>query len=193
MSKETKNDHTDACQIAEYAYRYFDQLSVWQMPQEVLIRIETLLSTREHCVKHRRATQNMRTSLRRKVVRTPFAEKVLDRQCNALKEQITAIDKELRSEIGSDPHFKTMVELASSVPGVGMLMSAHFLVMTNGFTQHLNYRHLASYLGICPHEHSSGSSVYRKPRSRRSEPSAVRQLFHLAAMSAKKQSIKLDI
>jgi transposase len=186
MSKETKNDHTDACQIAEYAYRYGDQLTLWQIPQEILKRIETLLSTREHCVKHRTATQNMRTALRRHVVRTPFAEKVLDQQCNALKEQITAIDKELRSEIDSDPYFKQMVDLARSVPGVGMLMGAHFLVLTNGFTEHLNYRHIASYLGVCPHEHSSASSVYRKPRSRRFGPPALRQLFHLAAMSARR-------
>lgn len=183
MNKQVKNDRVDACQIAEYAYRYADTLAFWQAPTELVKRIETLLTTRRHCVHEKTATGNMLTALRRHVVRTPFAEKILEQQCANFKEQIHAIDKELEQEIKSDTRFTQMIELAKSVPGVGPLLSAHFLVLTNGFTKVLNHRNLASYLGICPHEHSSGTSVYRRPTSRHSGPGDLRGMLFLASMS----------
>lgn len=74
MGKPQKNDAVDAQHIAEYAFRYYDKLHRWQAPDSALERISTLLTTREHCQKHRTAVQNILTALKRKVIRTPAAE-----------------------------------------------------------------------------------------------------------------------
>lgn len=47
----------------------------------------------------------------------------------------------------------------------------------------LEYKSLAAFLGICPNEHSSGTSVFRHATSRHFGPSAIRKLLYLAACS----------
>lgn len=70
-----------------------------------------------------------------------------------------------------------------TAPGVGLLLGAQLLVLTNGFTEAVSYRSLAQYLGICPNPYQSGKSVYRRPRSRGYGPRVARKLLHLAARS----------
>lgn len=183
MGKQSKNDTLDAKQIAEYAYRYEDTLHFWQAPEAVLERLRTLLTTRRHCDKEKTSVQNMLKAFERKVVRTPSAEALLHKQEALFIEQLSIITTAIADELKSNSEFQAKVDLADSVPGVGMLMGVQLLVMTNGFRERLDYKQLASYLGICPHEHSSGTSVYRKPKSRQSGPSEMRKLLHLAAMS----------
>jgi hypothetical protein len=57
----------------------------WQAPESALERISTLLTTREHCQKYRTAVQNILTALKRKVIRTPSAEGILEEQLESLK------------------------------------------------------------------------------------------------------------
>lgn len=182
MGKPNKNDAVDAKQIAEYAYRYFDQLTLWQAPNAILERVETILTTRQHCVEERTRLGNMLHAFERKVVRTATAEQVLEAQKKLLTEHIKELDAALKKEIQSDPTFKEKVKLAQSVPGVGLLLSAGMLVISKGFTENLDHKRLASYLGICPHEHTSGRSVRHKARSRGSGPGLMRGWLHNATM-----------
>ena len=43
MGKPNKNDALDAQQIAAYAYRYYDQLTLWQARNAILGRVETII------------------------------------------------------------------------------------------------------------------------------------------------------
>ena len=51
------------------------------------------------------------------------------------------------------------------------------------FTKHLNYKEIASYVGICPYEQISGRTLHKQPRSKRYGPSRLRKLLYLAALS----------
>jgi len=54
-TNSNKNDPTDARQIAEYTFRFFDELLLWQ-PREVIVeQIRTLLAAREQFVSQRTA------------------------------------------------------------------------------------------------------------------------------------------
>jgi transposase len=48
-----KTDPVDAGQIAEYAYRFFDELHFWTPPSPILEQIKTLLSARDHFIGQR--------------------------------------------------------------------------------------------------------------------------------------------
>jgi transposase len=124
--------------------------------------------------------KNALQAIQRKVVRTPFAEQAYLHLIEQLKKQIRAIDTEVRRLIESDPTFKEMLLLLLSVPGVGLLLASHFILLAQ-FS--LEYRLLASFLGIAPHEHSSGTSVYQHATSRHFGPPAIRKLLYLAACS----------
>ena len=178
-----KTDAIDSRKIAEYGARYSDKLRHWEPQEEIVEQIRVILSTREQLVQQKTATQNTRSALARKVVQTPPANRALEATLESLQAQIQELEKELRDLIRSHPSLMQGVALLMSAPGVGWLLSAHFLVMTRGFTEVPNSRRMAQYLGISPNAHSSGTSIQRRPRTRRYGPPMVRKLLHLAARS----------
>lgn len=180
---QPKSDPLDSRKIAEYALRYADKLRLWQ-PQEVLVeQIRVILSTREQLVQQKTATQNTRTTLARKAIQTPAANRALEATLAHLKTEIAALEEELKRLIRSHPTLLQGVSLLMSAPGVGWLLSAQFIGLTDGFREIPPYRRLAQYLGISPNEHTSGTSVRKRPRSRRYGPATPRKLLHLAARS----------
>ena len=175
-----KTDAVDSLQIAEYAGRYVDKLSFWQPRSEVLEQIKVLLATREQFVTQNTAHKNSLKAIQRKPVKTPFAEQAHLQMIDFFKKQVHAIDLEIRRLIESDPTFKQMLLLLLSVPGVGLLLAAYMILLTQ---VSLDYKQLNSFLGIAPNEHSSGSSVHGHPTSRHFGPAAIRKLLYLAALS----------
>jgi len=175
-----KTDAVDSLQIAEYAGRYADKLSFWQPRNEILEQIKVLLATREQFVAQNTAHKNGLKAIQRKPVKTPFAEQAHLQMIEFFKKQIQAIDTEIRRLIESDPTFKQTLLLLLSVPGVGLLLAAHMILLTQ---VSFDYKQLNSFLGIAPNEYSSGSSVYGHPTSRHFGPAAIRKLLYLAACS----------
>lgn len=175
-----KCEAVDSLQIAEYACRHADKLSFWKPRSEILEQVKALLAVREQFVSQNVAHKNALKAIQRKVVRTPFAEQAYLQLIEQIKNQIQALDSEVRRLIESDPTFKEMLLLLLSVPGVGLLLAAHFILLAQ-FS--LDYKLLTSFLGIAPNEHSSGTSVYKPATSRHFGPPAIRKLLYLAACS----------
>jgi transposase len=180
-----KNDYLDAKLIAEYAFRYTDKLSYWQPKSEILEQIQVLLTAREHLTIQMTANNNSLKALKYKYYQTPLANQIYQKLITELKEQIKRIDKEIKSLIDKDDNFKKKVSLAKSVPGVGLLLAANLLVLTRGFTDHTNYKHIAAYAGICPYEQTSGTSLNKLPKSAKCGHKKLRKLLYLAALSVR--------
>ena len=183
-----KNDPTDARQIAEYAYRYEDELRLWQPREATLEQIRTLLAAREQFLSQLSANRNVRLVLKKKVVQTPKANEAVEAMIAALKEQIQAIEAEIRRLIRQNPTLSEMLTLLLSIPSVGLLLSAHLMVVTDGFRREMTARELAAYIGICPYEHKSGKTVSKPSRSRGYGPPMLRKLVYLAAMNLRQNS-----
>jgi transposase len=178
-----KNDTVDARQIAEYAHRFYDELPWWTPPTVVMEQVRVLLTAREQFTAQRVANVNAQKALHHKVITSLKAEEAYGQAIAQLNENIEEIDRELKRLIKEDDSFHRLIRTLTSVPGVGMLLATNLAVLTNGFARTGNHKQLASYVGICPLEHTSGTSVYRKPRSRQYGPPRMRKLLYLAAMS----------
>ncbi len=178
-----KSDPVDSQQIAEYACRYWDQLAWWSPCKEVLEQIKTLLATREQFVIEKAGHQNTLQALQRKFVRTFLAESLHEKAITELKQHIGELEAEIRRLIDQDPHLRNLLSLLISIPGVGLLLAAHMLVLIQTAPQPYSPKSLAAFIGICPYEHSSGSSIHHTPTSRHYGPPALRKLLFLAAMS----------
>lgn len=179
----TKNDRVDSKKIAEYAYRFLDQLTLWKPSNQILMQIKVLYSTRELLTSQLIANKNALTSVKRKPVQTPLANTTYEQVINKLKESIKAIDKEIEKLIKSNASFKRLHDLADSVPGVGTNLAGCLMVITDNFSCNLDHRKIASLIGIAPLEYSSGKSVRKKPRSRQHGHSVIRKLLHLGSRS----------
>jgi len=185
-----KSDPVDSAQIAEYAYRFGDQLTPWAPRQETLEQIKTLLSTREQLVTDKTGHHNTLRALKRKALRTPLAEKTHEKTIAELKGHIQELEAEIRRLIDQDPDFRNLVGLLLSIPGVGLLLAAQLLVIFQSASQLCSPKSLAAFIGICPYEHSSGTSIQHTPTSRHYGPAALRKLLFLAALSLRTHNLQ---
>jgi transposase len=178
-----KSDPVDSEQIAEYAYRFWDELSQWSPRQEILEQIKALLTAREQFVAEKTGHQNALQALKRKYIRTSLAEKMHATAITELKKHIQELEAEIRRLIDQDPDLHHMVTLLISIPGVGLLLAAHLLVVIQSAPQPYSSKTLAAFVGICPYQDTSGTSLQHTPTSRHYGPPALRKLLFLAALS----------
>jgi transposase len=178
-----KTDAVDSQQIAEYACRYADQLAYWQPRPELLEQLNVLLTTREQLVKQRTAHKNSLHALTRKVVRTPVAEGAHQHLVAALSAQIKTVEQEIQRLFKQEPPFDAVLALLLTIPGVGLLLAAQFLVLTQCGVAQRPANQLAAHTGIAPLAHQSGKSVRGRTTSRHFGPAPMRKLLHLGARS----------
>jgi transposase len=176
----SKNDSQDSQNIAEYACRYTDKLSLWKPRDEILEQVKVLLTTRQQFSSQLTAHKNALHAVNRKKVSPELAKKVHADMIQQITKHIKSIDLEIRRLIDSNPTFKAALLLLLSIPGIGLQLAAHLIILMQ---YSLDPRVLAAFVGICPYEHKSGSSVYRTPTSRHYGPPAIRKLLYLAACS----------
>lgn len=178
-----KNDPVDSRQIAEYAARFYDRLQRFVPRKALLEQIKVLLQLREQYVRQKTAHRNAQRALRRKVVRTPLAEALHEQSIAQLQAHIKTIEAEIRQLLDQDPDLRQKIALLLTIPGVGLLLASHMVVLTATMRDPFNPKAVAAHLGLCPYEHSSGTSVRRRSSSRHFGPPVVRKLLHLAARS----------
>lgn len=178
---KTKSDKVDSRMIAEYAYRFADQLHPWTPQDHLIEQIRTLLNNRELFQKERTAHKNMLKAIEAKESQelTHYHQEAIEFFQRTTKE----LDGTLRKLIQFQHNdVITGFECVLSVPGVGWQWAANFYIATGGF-QHLNYRQIAAYLGLVPYEYDSGTSVHRKPKTDKRGSDQFRRLLYLSAIS----------
>ena len=178
-----KSDPVDSRQIAEYAYRFQDELIPWQPKEELLEKIRQLLTLREEFTRQKSATKCSMKAYTLERVQLALIKDAQEETLESLERQIARIDKELDKLIREDPHIHNRFDNLKSIPGFGMLLATHLLVMTDNFNKIEEYRPLAAFVGIVPYEYTSGTSVYKRPHIRHYGPKTSRKLLRLAAQS----------
>ena len=179
-----KTDAVDSLQIAEYALRFYDELNMWEPREDIVEKMQALISTRELLVKQKTAASNSLKALNRKVVKSVVAIKVLKSNIRMLTRKINALEREMDNLIDKKPEIRQTVNNLKTITGVQSLLSANMFVVTNGFTSERHHKQLSSYLKIAPLQHQSGTSVFKKPKTPKYGPSIMRKLLFMAALSA---------
>jgi transposase len=178
----SKADELDCQYIAEYACRYVDKLSFWQPRAEILEQVKALLTTRQHLSVQLTGHKNALHALNRKTISAPVAQQAHQEMIVQVNHQIKFIDQEIRRLLKSDSTFNQMLLLLLSVPGVGPQLAAHLIIIMQ---ETLNPRTLASFIGISPIRHESGTSIQSPPTSRHYGPPVLRKLLYLASCSVR--------
>ena len=178
-----KTDPVDSKQIAEYAYRFQDELTSWKPRDEILEKIRQLLSVREQFTKQKVALKNAIQAYARQRVQVILIKKAQKETLAQIEKQIARIDKELEKLIKQDPGILQKASNLKSIPGYGMLLAAHLLVITENFTKIQNSKRLASFFGMVPYQPKRGPSVFKRAKIRHFGPGPSRKLLRLAAQS----------
>ena len=181
-----KNDKIDAQRIAAYAHLRKDILKLYEMPSDLMFKLQKLLSLRERMVRQRGGynadLKELNSTLKSNNLNTVV--KIQKKIVVQLNKQIYQIEKEIKELIKADPKVANAFELITSVKGVGFVLATNLIVATNCFTSFKNSRKFACYAGIAPFEKQSGTSLRSKAKVSHFANKKIKSLLNMAAFSA---------
>ncbi len=181
-----KNDKVDAKRIAEYSYLRREQIRTTDLPSETLQQLKELLSFRERMVKQRAGYKASLKELQCffKKGHNPELFSVQEELINTFDKKILIIEKKIELLLKADDTVYKIFKLITSVKGIGTVVAAHLIVVTNCFSAFENSRQLACYCGVAPFEMQSGTSIKSNARVSHFADKRMKGLLDRAACSA---------
>ena len=178
-----KDDGFDAAKLAEYGYRYLDELHLFRPTRRVIKGLRQLFNERRRLVGQRASVKTKQTQSRQLTVTSSLVEQSWQAQMNCYNHQIQAIEQRIRDLIHAHAPIQQYDEVLQRIPGVGEVTSWMWIIQFYGESQ-LDARSIASRFGFAPHTYRSGSSAHGKTRSSGHGVSQMRQYMSMAVRSA---------
>ncbi len=154
----SKNDKIDSKMIAEYAWRFSDELDIYTPMNPILVEIKTLSKQRAKLVKIQtmliQGGKDQKDFLPKNI--SQFMAHNIKSTLRMLEKAIKDIEKRIVELIKEDKDLKENYDLIRSVPGIGPATAGALLSYTNNFTRFDNAKQLGCYCGVVPFERSSG-------------------------------------
>ena len=181
-----KTDSIDAQRIAEYAFRFRDQLRLWEPPRQVVQKLAMLSAARQRLISV--YNQLAGPLAEQQGFIDPALQKQLTKSCQAsliaLEKDRKAIEKAIDVLIKADPRLSQLFDLVTSVPGIGTATATEIVIATNEMKAITDPKKMACHAGVAPFNYQSGSSVRGRPGVSQHARKRLKSLLHLGAMSA---------
>ena len=175
-----KTDKSDARMICQYGMEA--TLEPWKPDPGYMLACKQIQGVIGVYTKQQTALKNKLHSLVSSGRKTGCMVRSLKRQLKALKAEITTLQDEMEGLI--QEHEKDVYTRIQSIPGLGKKTAMLLIVATNGFRDFESSKQIASYLGLAPHERSSGSSVKGRSRIGKNGNPVVRNHLFLCSFTA---------
>lgn len=185
----TKTDKLDAQCIARFCAVH--ALHPWSPVSEDHQRLHVLVAARQTLLAQVQQLRNRQHA----AGFTSCDELVRDLQAPvlaALTAQIARIEQELTALSGADTQIGTQLRLLTSVPGIG-LTTAAALVASLPVGRLATAKQVAAYVGLCPREKSSGTSVRGHSSIGSFGPAHLRRALYLPAIVAMRANPRLRV
>lgn len=188
-----KDDQVDAVRIAEYGWLRKDQLVTREMLDENILELRSLLSLRSKLVRDRSGY-----ICRQKEIKnaeggssSDVLSKCHNQMIKALSVQIKTVEAHIQTVIQSDQNFRQTQILLCSIKGVGRIIAAHMIALTENFKRFSDARKFNCYAGLAPFKHESGSSIKSRSRISHLANKEIKTLLNLAAFCAIRFDLEL--
>ena len=187
-----KSDKVDAKEIAHYAKRNADKITLSVLPELSLQQLKLVFSEREKTVaaiKIFERTKENEMFLSKEVFGS--VKTINNQTTKHLKKQLALLDEKIKKLIREDENLYEQQQLLKSIPGIGEVTSVYLLMATKGFTAFENARKFACYSGVAPFEHTSGTSIKGKTRVSHLADKKMKTLLHMVSLTAIKYDPEL--
>ena len=101
-----------------------------------------------------------------------------------LDKQIAKLQRDINDHIDGHPELKQDAALMASIPGIGEITVAKVLAYAGDLRRFANAKALAAFIGICPRQRQSGSSVKGRTMISRSGHAALRKALYMPGLVA---------
>lgn len=157
-----KDDQIDAIRIAQYANDHKDKLKLFHRPSGNIIALSNLLRERRLYVRQKATLTSQQGELGSH--ETAQSRNRRDSLISKHGAAIKAVEKQMLEIIKGDEALKKTYDLVSSVVGIGPVTAIETIVYTNNFQNFSTPRQYASFIGVAPFDHTSGTSVNGRTR-----------------------------
>lgn len=178
--RREKTDRLDARMIAEYAFRHRDKARAYSPVSGGLKKLRELHLTHRKLKDCEVSLKNFSGSLEGK---SAPAVKALRTVKASLKDAVKALEKEIEALLMKEEELSVNASLTVSVPGISWVTASAIMLDTRNFTRFDNPRRYASHVGYVPCEHSSRTSIHRRPRASKASNRHVNSLLTQGANS----------
>jgi transposase len=181
-----KNDKVDSMRLAEYAYKNHEDIKCTTGLNKALITLKDLLSNRSKLLKQKNAIGQTLGELKTSNDKATqqLIEKLNKAAVEGLAKSIKLIDAELLKLVKQDEAVFKNYSLMLTVPGIGKITAIFIICCTNNFAIKITGKQLASYAGVVPFEHRSGTSVKGRTRVHFMANKELKTLLTMGALSA---------
>jgi transposase len=181
-----KNDKIDSMRLAEYAYKNHEDIKPTTGLNKALITLKDLLSNRSKLLKQKNAIRQTLGELKTSNDKATqqLIEKLNKAAVEGLAKSIKLIDAELLKLVKQDEAVFKNYSLMLTVPGIGKITAIFIICCTNNFAIKITGKQLASYAGVVPFEHRSGTSVKGRTRVHFMANKELKTLLTMGALSA---------
>ncbi len=156
-----KNDKVDAQRIAYYAFLHRHELKPMQLPSNCLLKLKNLFAFRERLIKTQASLKQTIKDLKdtSRIIDSKFIIKQSEKQLKLIEQQVKQTEEQIQAVLEEDEQVQKSLKLLCSIPGIGLITAVALILCTNNFTAFNDSRKFASYCGVAPFEHQSGSSI----------------------------------
>lgn len=186
MGLRDKTDKIDAYVIAIYLADVLNKEKLpplWTPPDPIFRSLRDLSDRRAELVKNRAQEKNRRHLMQCRTF-CSFVADDINAGIEALDRRIDALDNELAKVIANSDALREPIRLLRTIPGIGVTVSIAFLALVPSLKGFHSAKQLASYIGLAPTCHESGTSVHKKGGISKQGNSAIRQYLFEAAKAA---------
>lgn len=189
------DDKTASKKIAWYAFRYQDNLKLWQPGDSSIAKIKTLITQRDRIINAITQLSVPVNELRvcACIDEANQLDKIQKPVIKKLQNTKQKIETLITNLIKKDECISKKVELVKSIKGVGSVTAIALLVYTQNFDRFDNAKQLACYCGVVPFNKTSGTSIKYKATVSPFANKKLKKLLHLCALSAIKNNNELRL
>ncbi len=180
LDQRSKTDALDSRMLSMLGLER--NLRAWHPPSAELQQLKALSRERSNLLKSRTVETNRQEAISSSSYHNVAFTKRHQQRMALIKEQIQAIEEEMRKLVAGSETLQTGINYLESIPGVSFIAAATVVGETLGFSSINNAKQLTSYAGYDVVQRESGSFRGKTRISKRGN-AHIRAVLHMPSMT----------
>lgn len=182
MMERSKTDLLDAEVLRQFAARM--PFEAWRPPSPAALKLVAVARRLEALTDMLAAEKNRRHAASLSEALPTLVRRDVERSIQTQQRAIQRLTRAAQEFVFSDPALARRYDLLLSIPGFGTTSALHTLAELALLPAGLDVRQWVAQAGLDPRQHTSGSSVEKKPRISKAGNKHLRRALYMPALVA---------
>ncbi len=182
MMQRSKTDLLDAEVLRQFAARM--PFVAWRPPSAAALKLVAVARRLEALTEILAAEKNRRHAAALSEALPAIVRRDVERSIQTQQRAIQRLTRAAQEFVLAAPELARRYELLLSIPGFGVTSALHVLAELALLPASLDVRQWVAQAGLDPRQHSSGSSVEKKPRISKAGNKHLRRALYMPALVA---------